>query len=294
MRSNCITMRFISYATKQNKMRRFNTKNISKNLIRYVKSPISYKYGYIAGGLLLAGGTGLYLYARPVNYDDVNQLDILVYNRIKSTYGYILGGLVTTAITSMALFKTKLPQLIMRTNPMMYIGISLAASIPMLIGTMATDYNSNLVTKHVMWLGFNCAIASNLCIFGMFGGPLIAQAALATGCVVGGLSLIALNAKPGSMEKFGAPLGIGLGIVVAAGLGYVLFPISLLHSISLYGGLAVFSGLTLTNTQKLIQNAEDSHEYDPINESLGIYLDIVNIFIRMVQILHGKGNNNNY
>ena len=247
----------------------------------------------LLGGLLLAGGTGWYLYTRSVDSDsdNANPSDILTSDRIKSTYGYVSGGLATTAVTSIALFKTKLPQLLMRTSPWVYLGVSLATSIPLLIGTITTDYDSSPITKHAMWLGFNGAIASNLCIFGMFGGPLVTQAALATGCVVGGLSLVALNAKPGSMEKFEAPLGIGLGVIVAAGLGYMIFPMPLLHSISLYGGLAVFSGLTLTDTQKLVRNAEDSHEYDPINESLGIYLDTVNIFVRMLQILNDINGN---
>ncbi len=116
---------------------------------------------------------------------------------------------------------------------------------------------------------------------GFYGGPLVAQTALVTGCIVGTLSLVASNCDPEKLSQFDGPLAIGLGVIVAAGFGSLFFPMPLLHSVSLYGGLA------LTDTGKLISNAKNlpDDKYDPINESLGIYLTTLNIFIRVLEFL---------
>lgn len=57
----------------------------------------------------------------------------------------------------------------------------------------------------------------------------------------------------------------------------------------LYGGLAVFGGFTLYDTQKILQHARMSErglvKKDVVNESISLELDFLNIFIRMVQIL---------
>lgn len=67
-----------------------------------------------------------------------------------------------------------------------------------------------------------------------------------------------------------------------------------LHSVVLYGGLLLFSAFLLYDTQKIIKKAQATpvygHAFDPINESMGIYLDTINIFMRMVIIMSGGGN----
>ena len=61
------------------------------------------------------------------------------------------------------------------------------------------------------------------------------------------------------------------------------------EAISLYGGLAVFGGCTLYDVQKIMHNArladQGLRKKDTINESIGLELDFINIFIRLVQIL---------
>lgn len=47
----------------------------------------------------------------------------------------------------------------------------------------------------------------------------------------------------------------------------------------------------LYDTQKIVHKAENDNEFDPINESLEIYLDAINIFIRIVSILAHESNN---
>lgn len=53
-----------------------------------------------------------------------------------------------------------------------------------------------------------------------------------------------------------------------------------LYSISIYGGLVLFSMFLLYDTQKIVHKAETQVSFDPVNESVSIYLDILNIFMR--------------
>lgn len=104
-------------------------------------------------------------------------------------------------------------------------------------------------------------------------------------------------------EKFllmGAPLGMGLGVVIASSLGSMFLPPTTalgagLYAITLYGGLILFSGFLLYDTQRIIVQAEryptfGVTPYDPVNASLSIYMDTLNIFIRIATILAGGGN----
>ena len=68
------------------------------------------------------------------------------------------------------------------------------------------------------------------------------------------------------------------------------------YSLALYGGLILFGGFLLYDTQKIIYKAErhplyGAGKYDPINSSIGIYADTINIFIRIAQILAMGGGN---
>lgn len=58
-----------------------------------------------------------------------------------------------------------------------------------------------------------------------------------------------------------------------------------LHNVWLYGGLALFSAFMLYDTQKIIHRAKSEYKYDPINGSLEVYMDFIQIFIRMAMIL---------
>ena len=96
---------------------------------------------------------------------------------------------------------------------------------------------------------------------------------------------------------FVAFLVAGLVAVCLASIGSVALPttairtLSVLENISLYGGLAVFSGFVLWDTQKIIKKAESVHssrQLSPINDALGIYLDFINLFIRILAIMDSR------
>ena len=93
--------------------------------------------------------------------------------------------------------------------------------------------------------------------------------------IVGGLSTIAVCAPSEKFLTMGGPLAIGLGAVFAASLGSMFLPPTTalgagLYSISLYGGLVLFSGFLLYNTQRIVYKAErhpmyGAVPYDPVN-----------------------------
>lgn len=40
---------------------------------------------------------------------------------------------------------------------------------------------------------------------------------------------------------------------------------SALHTVYMYGGLVLFGGFLLYDTQKIVHHAEHDHHYDPVN-----------------------------
>jgi len=96
----------------------------------------------------------------------------------------------------------------------------------------------------------------------------------------------------------GGPLLAGVAVVALSSLAPMALPLGLRglavsEAISLYGGLAVFGGFVLFDTQKILHHARLAEQgvmkADPIKESVGLELDMINIFIRLVQILSSQG-----
>lgn len=225
--------------------------------------------------------------------------------RIHSTYGYFSGSLALTAASAVTAFRSPtIMRFISQGGWMVAIG-SMAAVFGLGIATMATPYSENGVgLKHLLWALHSSAIGAFVAPVCMLGGPLVLRAALYTAGIVGGMSALAMCAPSEQFLKMSAPLGIGLGVVFVSSLGSVfLSPATALgatfYSISLYGGLLLFSGFLMYDTQKIIHRAEHHPDhrlgyqvppFDPINNSIGIYLNTINIFIRIASILAGGGN----
>ena len=119
--------------------------------------------------------------------------------------------------------------------------------------------------------------------------------------MVGGLSTVAACAPSDKFLYMGGPLAMGFGVIFASSIASAFLPPTTalgagVYSIALYGGLILFGGFILYDTQKIIHRAERHpmygygiQKYDPINSSMGIYTDTLNIFIRIAQILAMQG-----
>ncbi len=77
---------------------------------------------------------------------------------------------------------------------------------------------------------------------------------------------------------------MGCAGMIGVSLASMFFPSPALYNIWLYGGLVLFSAFVLYDVQKIIHNAKTRAMYDPINESLRVYLDAIMIFERFLII----------
>jgi len=178
------------------------------------------------------------------------------------------------------------------------------ASIAALIGTSmlcrSIEYKSGFGAKQITWLMHTAVVGAVIAPLAILGGPLLVRAAWYTAGVVGGLSTIAMCAPSEKFLNMGGPLAVGLGVVFASSIASMFIPPTSslglgLYSVVMYGGLILFSAFLLHDTQRIIHQAESvphpsyaMKPYDPVNASMSIYMDTINIFIRIAMILAGN------
>jgi growth hormone-inducible transmembrane protein len=160
-----------------------------------------------------------------------------------------------------------------------------------MIGTFNTDPN-NSFQKHAFWGAFQVSQALVLAPLYWYAPAVLGRAALYTVGIVGGLSYVAATARTDQYLYLGGPLLAGLSVVILSSLAPMVLPatairtLALTDMVSLYGGLAVFGGIVLYDTQKVMAHARMGVR-DPAAESISLELDFINIFIRLVRILGG-------
>lgn len=217
-----------------------------------------------------------------------------VRERINATYGYLAGSLAFTGASAAMFSRSARGMNFLATRPYMSIGLFLAGAIGSGMVCRSLPYAPEQLLPKIAAFGTMCGVTGiSLAPLTMLGGPLIVKAALYTAGVVGALSLTAATAPSDKFLSMSGPLSIGLGVVCVSAIGGLFLPVTsavggVLYSVSLYGGLVLFSGFMLYDTQRVIKYAELSPTYDPINACLGIYWNTINIFIRIVTILAGS------
>ncbi|KAH8312510.1 hypothetical protein KR044_011133 [Drosophila immigrans] len=246
-------------------------------------------------GLLALCYYGMGLSKETSAYDRSVMWPQYVKSRIHATYAYFGASCALTAASATAVFQSDaLLSLIMRSG-----WLSTLVTLGLVMGTgalaQAIEYQPGLGIKQMAW-ALHCAVLGGVIAPMCFmGGPILVKALLYTGGIVGALSTVAACAPSEKFLNIGGPLAIGLGIVFASSLASMWLPPTTaigagLASLSLYGGLILFSGFLLYDTQRIVKAAEmhperSQYNFDPINHALAIYMDALNIFIRIAIIL---------
>lgn len=200
-----------------------------------------------------------------------------VQRRISQSLGYFGGGLLITGGLVGALRNSRFANM----NPWGLLAITIAT----MVGMQLTSYHTNKPLKHALWMSFMTSMALSMVpLINMASMPIIFDALFATGFTMGGLGLVAYNAPSEQFLQWGGMLGMCCAGMVGISIAQMFWPSQALFNIWLYGGLLLFSAFTLYDVQKLIHAAKSKAAWDPINESLGIYLDAIILFERFLII----------
>jgi len=256
----------------------------------------------VLGGASAAGVGALCFYGLGLS-NDVGAIDKARFwpqemrDMVKSTYLYFVGSLGITASSAYYLSKTSAVHRMMKGNPWLVFGGSMVAMIGSSMLCRSIEYQPGLNAKHMAWGVHSGVVGLVIAPLMLLGGPLIMRAATYTLGTVAALSLTAACAPDEKFLSWGGPLSLGLGGICVASLGGMFLPatsaaVPIINSLVTYGGLVVFGGFMLYDTQKIIKKAEhatyNGTKYDPINSSIGIYMDTINIFIRIAMIMAGN------
>ncbi len=177
-----------------------------------------------------------------------------------------------------------------------YVGIGMAPTIQnwywglvilefaMLFGLMFTRKQPGL--NLVMLFGFTFMTGLTLApllsvILAMpGGGSIVAQAFFLTAVITGGLSLFAMNTTR-DFSGMGKALFIALIIVIVASVINIFLGSPLLQVVIAGVGALLFSAFILFDTQRIIRGEFAT----PVEAAVAIYLDVLNLFISLLQLL---------
>ncbi|HFU77789.1 MAG TPA: Bax inhibitor-1/YccA family protein [Epsilonproteobacteria bacterium] len=117
-------------------------------------------------------------------------------------------------------------------------------------------------------------------------GAVIGNAFLMTSVLFGALSLFAINSKK-DFSSWGKPLFITLiAVIIASLINMFLLQSPMMHVIITAGILILFSFFTIYDTQNIANGAYDS----PVDAAVSLYIDFLNIFTALLQLLGIFGN----
>lgn len=247
--------------------------------------------GILGMGALCWYGTGMSPYMSTV--EEAALWPAYVRQRVSSTYAWFGLGLGLTAAQTTLLFRSGAAHRMMTLSPMVSLigGVGAMFASQMLVRSIATDAT---IPKALAFSVFTGTVSLVISPIMFLGGTVVTQAAAYTGIVCAGITALAYVAPSDEFLSMGGPLMAGLGILVVTSLGSMFFPAAaaaggVLHTIQLYGGTVLFAGLMLYDTQSIVARAKTAAVFDPAAESMRIYMDAINLFIRIATMLSGGG-----
>ena len=116
----------------------------------------------------------------------------------------------------------------------------------------------------------------------------VADAALATGLSMTALSATAYYAPSEQFLNWGGALSIASAGMLFVSVASMFSPSRGLFNIWLWGGLGLTGAFTLYDTQAILYRAKTMAKYDPLGNSIGIYLNAINFFVRFLMIFNGR------
>lgn len=210
--------------------------------------------------------------------DSSARIPALVTNDVvRKTYTLLAGTLVVTAIAAVFGMSTVFPY----QHPFILMILAFAALFAILLtGTKRSPIALPLVFVFTGLMGLSLGPVLTVTLALTNGPQIVAEAAGGTAIVFGGLSLYAWISK----RDFGFLRGFlltGLIIAILAGIANFFLRMPALQLTVAAAVLVIFSGYTLFDTSRLVRGGETNF----IFITVALYLDVLNIFVALLQLL---------
>jgi len=213
-----------------------------------------------------------------------------VKDRINGTFGYCLGGIGVTTVGAAAALRSQTLMRFFGSGSMMSFFGALALMMGSGMACRAVPFDGSPVgmkaSLYYLHMGIVGMVISPIC---MLGGPIVLRAAAGTACVMAGLATTAMVAPSDAYLKTYGFVNVGCWLMLGA-CAASFFPMAPgvqmgMMSFILLGGLVLFAAKGFVDIQHCVTAAQQPGNYDPVNHSLAITMDAINIFIRLAQIL---------
>jgi len=237
----------------------------------------------------MGGGDSVQRNNSPINWgggsssgsnDNNDPLTPYVRQHLLRVYSLLGVGIVTAGFGSYSIMALGLYKVIPFWLPLV------AGFVPLLWLMLAPPRNPQL--KTALFLTFTLLEGMGIApiVLATMAKGVLGTAIVLTGAVFFGFSAAAFFAPRASLLVYQGPLfGLLMGMV-AISLLNLFYPTAFAHSIILYGGLAIFSAFVAVDTQAMIERARCGVG-DHVQDALQMFLNVVNIFIRIAEILRG-------
>ncbi len=220
------------------------------------------------------------MYSQSVSF---GAMDTMRTNKVlRNTFGLVGLSLIPTALAAWASIGSGFV-LTMMASPWMSLGIFLVAAIVLMLGIFACKDNGLGVVFMMLFAGLmGTMISTSLqATLGLKnGGELITLAALGTAAIMAACSVYAMTTKKDFSGFGGALLGATVGLIVVSLLG-IFLQIPFLSLLISGAAMLLFSFWLIYDVQQIVTGGEDNY----IVAALGIYLDMINIFVNLLHIL---------
>eukprot|EP00906_Rhabdomonas_costata_P035765 RCo050239 len=236
-------------------------------------------------------------YSKEPTAGSLLEADVGMQRFVARVMQHTAGGLGITAATTAMCVTGILPMPMLNMATMLILGLTgigcvfAAARMPPIHLRDAQGHltTSNPTGRLALSGGF-CVIQGFLFapLIAMCPAPLVGAAGLVTAGVVAGMGAFALAKPSGSLLTWGGPLFAGLMGLIACGLGSMVFAGSAFGSglfwISAVGGVGLFSAFLAFDIQSAIQEYRQGVA-DHLGHALNMYIDIINLFQKILLIL---------
>jgi len=206
---------------------------------------------------------------------------------LQKVYATLTAGIGVAAGASMVSMATGLASMLPPIVP------GLLAIAPMAYLIMGTNkYTHSSEFRTALFVAFTSlsgmAIAPLLKVFLAINPTAIPLALFSTAGLFGVMTVLSMVAPRGAMLNWGVPLGGGMIMLMLLGLGGMFVPATsawapLLHNISLYGGLGLFTLYIAYDTQVMVAEYEMGQD-DHLRHAINLFINFQAIFTRLLMI----------